>query len=74
MEIVTEELLSLALLILRKAKIEKELRKTVKCLIKKCFTCCAMTNIENELIYLNEQIDKLSISTNKQSLTRTTSL
>ena len=72
MEIVGEELLSLAILILRKAKIEKELRKTFKCMLKKCFTCCGLHNIENELIYLNEQIDKLSISNNK--LTRTTSL
>mgnify|MGYP003123565832 CR=1 FL=1 len=74
MELVGEELLSLALLILKKAKIEKELRKTIKCMLKKCFTCCGMKNIEMELIYLNEQIDKLSISNNKKSLTRTTSL
>jgi len=71
MEIVTEELLSLALLILKKAKIEKELRKTFKCLLKKMFSCCGLKNIENELVYLNEQIDKIQ---NKNKKMRTTSL
>ena len=74
MEIIGEELLSLAILVLKKAKIEKELRKTFKCLLKRCFTCCGLKNIEIELIYLNEQIDKLSISNNNKALTRTTSL
>jgi hypothetical protein len=72
MEIITEELLSLAILILRKAKIEKELRKTFKCLLKKIFSCCGLKNIENELHYLNEQIDKLSIK--NQPIIRQTSL
>lgn len=74
MDIIGEEVLSLAILVLRKAKIEKELRKTFKCLLKRCFTCCGLKSIENELIYLNEQIDKLQLSNNKNSLMRTTSL
>tara|TARA_R110002096_G_scaffold286618_1_gene480352 strand:+ start:17 stop:235 length:219 start_codon:yes stop_codon:yes gene_type:complete len=72
MELVGDELLSLAVLILRKAKIEKELRKTFKCMIKKCLTCCGMKNIENELFFLNDQIKQLSIK--NKPLTRQTSL
>tara|TARA_R110001592_G_scaffold63003_1_gene192860 strand:+ start:8 stop:226 length:219 start_codon:yes stop_codon:yes gene_type:complete len=72
MEIVGEELLSLAVLILRKAQVEKELRKKFKCLLKKLFSCCGMKNIENELHFLNEQIKLLSPK--KKPLTRQTSL
>ena len=57
MEIIEEELISLALLLLQKAKIEKKLRQTFKCFLRKLFSCCGMKNIENELIFLNESID-----------------
>lgn len=59
MEIIEEEILSLAILILQKAKIEKKLRQTFRCFLRKCFSCCGMKNIENELHYLNESIDKI---------------
>lgn len=59
MELVEEELLALALLILQKAKIEKKLRQTFKCLLRKLFSCCGLKNIENELKFLNESIDEL---------------
>tara|TARA_R110001592_G_scaffold250548_1_gene513175 strand:+ start:857 stop:1102 length:246 start_codon:yes stop_codon:yes gene_type:complete len=56
MEIVGDGLLELALLIIKKSKIEKELRKTFKCILKKIFSCCGLKNLENELKYLNESI------------------
>mgnify|MGYP003653698299 CR=1 FL=1 len=60
MEIVLESiLLELAILLIKKTKIEKKLRHTFKCLLRKCFTCCGMKNIESELIYLNEAINEL---------------
>lgn len=61
MEYVLEaKLLELAVLILKKAKIEKKLRQTFKCILRKCFTCCGMKNIEHELIYLNDEITGLN--------------
>ena len=58
MEILLEEqLLTLAIYMLKKAKIEKQLRKTFRCFLRKMFSCCGMKNIENELKYLNENID-----------------
>ena len=56
MEVLEEGLLELALLIIKKSKIEKELRKTFKCILKKIFSCCGLKNLENELKYLNESI------------------
>tara|TARA_R110002153_G_scaffold166452_1_gene318960 strand:- start:72 stop:308 length:237 start_codon:yes stop_codon:yes gene_type:complete len=69
MEIMIEAvLLELAILIIKKTKIEKKLRQTFKCMLRKCFTCCGMKNIEQELIFLNEAINELKnkIETEKQ--------
>ena len=63
--ILSEEALSLAILIIRKAKIEEKLRQTFKCFLRKCFSCCGMKNIENELKYLNEAIEELKKNKNK---------
>jgi len=60
MEIIEEEILVLATLILRKAKIEKKLRQTFKCILRKLFSCCGMKNIENELILINKEIKNLN--------------
>ena len=65
MEILTDEALTLAILIIRKAKIEEKLRQTFKCFLRKCFSCCGMKNIENELKYLNEAIEELKKNKNK---------
>lgn len=62
MEILEESIVELTLLLIRKLEIEKQLRKTFKCMLKKCFTCCGMKNIENELIFLNESIKNLEIN------------
>jgi len=60
MEVLIEEhLLGLAILILKKAKIEQKLRQTFKCFLRKCFSCCGMKNIENELQFLNDSIEEL---------------
>lgn len=56
MEVLEEGLLELAILIMKKSKIEKKLRQTLKCILRKLFTCCGMKNLENELKYLNESI------------------
>lgn len=59
MEILEENLIALALLLLQKAKIEKKLRQTFKCFLRKLFSCCGMKNIENELQFLNDSIEQL---------------
>lgn len=59
MEIIEEELITLSILLLKKYKIEKKLRQTFRCFLRKCFSCCGMKNIENELQHLNESIEKL---------------
>lgn len=64
MELIEDELLSLAILILKKAKIEEKLRQTFKCFLRKCFSCCGMKNIEAELHFLNESIEELKNNTN----------
>jgi hypothetical protein len=73
MEIIEEELIAIALLLLQKAKIEKKLRQTFKCFLRKCFSCCGMKNIENELQFLNNSIDELK-SKNNKSLMKITEL
>lgn len=76
MEILETQLLELAVLILKKAKIERYLRKTFRCFLRKCFSCCGMKNIENELKYLNEAISELQQQNNieKNSLMKITEL
>lgn len=64
MEILEENLIALALLLLQRAKIEKKLRQTFKCFLRKLFSCCGMKNIENELKFLNDSIEQLK---NKRS-------
>tara|TARA_R110000803_G_scaffold105486_4_gene173708 strand:- start:642 stop:863 length:222 start_codon:yes stop_codon:yes gene_type:complete len=59
MEIVEDKLLELAILMLKKAKIEEKLRKTFRCFLRKMFSCCGMKNIENELQYLNKSITEI---------------
>lgn len=75
MEIIEEELIAIALLILQKAKIEKKLRQTFKCFLRKCFSCCGMKNIENELQFLNNSIEELkNKNKSKKSLLKITEL
>lgn len=61
MEIVEEQLLLLAIYMLKKAKIEKQLRKTFRCFLRKMFSCCGMKNIENELKFLNNNIENIKL-------------
>lgn len=60
MEVLEEVVLELAILLIRKSKIEKKLRQTFKCILRKCFTCCGMKNIEIELQKINEAIEELN--------------
>ena len=57
MEILEEEIIALSILLLKKYKIEKKLRQTFRCFLRKCFSCCGMKNIENELKHLNNEIE-----------------
>ena len=66
MEIVEEQLMELAILLIRKVKIEEKLRQTLKCFLRKLFSCCGMKNIENELKFLNDSITELQ--TRKQDI------
>jgi len=59
MEILEEQLLALAIYMLKKAKIEKLLRQSFRCFIRKIFSCCALKNLENELNFLNESIENI---------------
>ena len=59
MELIEESIVALTLLLIRKLEIEKKLRQTFKCMLRKCFFMCGMKTLENELIYLNESIKNL---------------
>ena len=65
MELLEVELVELTLLLIKKAKIEQKLRQTIRCFLRKCFSCCGMKNIENELHYLNESIKRIRENTDK---------
>lgn len=73
MDFIEEQLLELAYLMLRKAKIEKKLRQTFKCLLRKCFSCCGMKNIEIELQKINEAIEQVN-NKNKKKIVRSSSI
>tara|TARA_R100001086_G_scaffold249909_2_gene191767 strand:- start:740 stop:976 length:237 start_codon:yes stop_codon:yes gene_type:complete len=64
MEIIEEEIIALSILLLKKYKIEKKLRQTFKCFIRKLFSCCGLKNIENELIHLNHEIENIKKTRN----------
>lgn len=64
MEIIEEEIIALSILLLKKYKIEKKLRQTFKCFLRKLFSCCGLKNIENELIHLNEEIQTIKQTRN----------
>ena len=70
MELIEDSLVELTLLLIRKLEIEKKLRQTFKCMLRKLFTCCGMKNIENEMKYLNESIKNLQ--KNKEFTSHTT--
>lgn len=56
MELASEELLSIIVLIGKKCELEKKLKKTIKCLLRKCFSCMGLTSIEEQLSEINKQI------------------
>ena len=64
MEIIEEEIIALSILLLKKYKIEKKLRQTFKCFLRKLFSCCGLKNIENELIHLNQEIENIKKTRN----------
>ena len=66
MEIIEIEALNLLRLLLKKAKIEDKLKKTFKCFLRKCFVCCGMRDIEQELCNLNEEIGRLRTTPSKE--------
>lgn len=70
MDLASEELLSIIVLLGKKCELEKKLKKTIKCLIRKCFSCMGLKSIEDELHEINTQIQQLT----KPKLTRQTSL
>ena len=59
MDFIEEEVITIAILLLKKYKIEKKLRQTFRCFLRRLFSCCGMKNIENELKHLNESIEEL---------------
>lgn len=67
MELLEEELITLTLLLIRKGKLDKKLRKTFICVLRKLFSCCGLKNIHEELIILNERIDLLKDKMKKPS-------
>ena len=60
MELIENEMVGLTLLIIKKCELEKKLKKTIKCLIRKCFKCMGMVSIEEQLKEINDQIKLLS--------------
>ena len=74
MEMIEEQIITLSILLLKKYKIEKKLRQTFKCFLRKCFTCMGMTTIEEQLKEINRTITLLQLKENTPTLRRTTSL
>ena len=72
MDPLAEELVIISTLIIKKLKHEKKLKKTIKCLLRKCVSCMGMTTIEEQLKSINEQITELSRE--RKSLMQTTSI
>ncbi len=53
--------IELALLLIRKMEIEKKMRKTVRCFLRRCFSCLGMKNIEEELKMINDKLFDLKL-------------
>ena len=71
--IIEEQLVLLALLVLKKLKLEKKLKKTLRCMLRKCFACLGMKAIEDQLRDINREIILLkTMSVSKK--TRSTSI
>ena len=60
MELASEELLTIISLVSKKCELEKKLKKTIKCLLRKCFSCMGMSNIEAELHNINQEITTIT--------------
>lgn len=56
-----ETAIELGILLLRKMEIEKKLKKTFKCFLRRCFACLGMKNIEEELKIINERLFDLKV-------------
>lgn len=73
MEFIEDELITLSVLIFKKCELEKKLKKTLKCLLRKCFMCLGMASIDEQLRDINNQIQTIQLKKTK-ILTRTTSI
>ena len=69
-----ETLVQLSILVVKKLALEKKLKKTIRCLLRKCFTCMGMTTIEEQLKEINQKITLLKISENRPILIRSNSI
>jgi len=56
-----EVAIELAFLLMKKFELEKQLRKTFKCFLRKCFSCLGMKVIEEELRMINEKLFELKV-------------
>jgi len=71
--IIEEQLVLLALLVLKKLKLEKKLKKTLRCMLRKCFACLGMKGIEDQLKDINREIILLkTMSVSKKKVRSTT--
>tara|TARA_R100000935_G_scaffold53551_1_gene81474 strand:- start:678 stop:941 length:264 start_codon:yes stop_codon:yes gene_type:complete len=57
--VVEESLVALIMLIIRKAKLEKKVKKKVRCILRKCVACLGYLPIQEEIESLNRAIDEL---------------
>jgi len=73
MEFIEDELITLSVLIFKKCELEKKLKKTLKCILRKCFMCLGMASIDEQLRDINNQIQTIQLKKTK-ILTRTTSI
>lgn len=57
--------IEIGILLLRKIKIEKQLKKTFRCFLKRCLGCLyRMERIEQELHEINEKLLEMKINHN----------
>lgn len=61
MEIVEEQIVALALLMLKKAKLEKKLKKCITCSLRRCFSFLGFKQIEVLLEDIENQITQVKM-------------
>jgi len=68
-ELILDAVCELAVLIIKRAKLERRVKKCISCAIKNLFSCCnGEIHPKKELIIVNERINELEMEINKKKI------